>query len=155
MKANLRDLIGEMESQDSESTAYFNIQTGQALTLLEEEMAGTDESFLMDEVPAWMQDRADLVKDVLESGNYLELPSQWDINEYQMISDFSRAQVSGNVQIELLDAIRGRGAFRRFKDTAFDLGVIEQWYEYKDKCYEGIAIAWCQEHDIEYERGDT
>ena len=118
MKANLRDLIGEMESQDSESTAYFNIQTGQALTLLEEDMAGTDESFLMDEVPAWMQDRADLVKDVLESGNYLELPSQWDINEYQMISDFCRAQVSGNVQIELLDAIRGRGAFRRFKDTA-------------------------------------
>lgn len=45
-------------------------------------------------------------------------------------------------------AIRGKGAFRRFKDCLFDLGMEQEWYKYRDACYEKIAREWCEKHGI-------
>ncbi len=33
----------------------------------------------------------------------------------------------------LLDAIRGRGAFRRFKDLVHRYGIQQQWYDFRDR----------------------
>jgi hypothetical protein len=56
---------------------------------------------------------------------------------------------------ELLRAIQGRGAFRRFKDLAGRLGLLEAWYEHQRKQLEVIAIDWCRENGISYTiRGD-
>ena len=51
-------------------------------------------------------------------------------------------------QGELGDALRGRGAFRRFKDGVQRLGLAEKWYSYRDRGYEEVARAWCDAHDI-------
>ena len=58
---------------------------------------------------------------------------------------------SGALFKKLAHAIQGRGAFRRFKDTAFDLGIDQQWYAYQADAYKRIAARWCEENDIEYE----
>ncbi|MEH7302773.1 UPF0158 family protein [Neobacillus drentensis] len=50
----------------------------------------------------------------------------------------------------LLRAIKGKGAFRRFKDNIIDLGLEDQWYSYRSKCYKEIAIEWCRENNIEF-----
>ena len=52
---------------------------------------------------------------------------------------------------ELARAIQGRGAFRRFKDTVYDLGIDQKWYDYQAKAYKRIATRWCEANDIEYE----
>lgn len=155
MKAKLRDLIDGLDLQDIESTSYLNIRTGQVVTLSEEDKRYADDDYPLDDMPEWMQDTASLVKDVLESGNYLELPSQWDIDEYRIMVDFCRTQTSGDTQSKLLRAIEGKGAFRRFKDRAFDFGVIDHWYEYKTKRLGEVAIEWCEAHNIEYDSTDT
>ena len=51
----------------------------------------------------------------------------------------------------LVRAIKGRGAFRRFKDTAIDVGAIDDWYEFRDNCYKSRAEDWCRDHDLEWE----
>ncbi len=151
MKAKLRDLIDGIDFQSDESTSYFNIRTGEVVTLSEEDMGYADDDYPLEDAPEWMSDVAELAKDVLESGDYIELPSQWDVHEYRIMEDFCLTQTSGDTQSQLLRAIKGRGAFRRFKDTAFDTGVIDEWYAYKDKRFEEIAIDWCKEHNIDYE----
>ena len=155
VKAKLRDLIDGLDLQDSESMSYVNSRTGQIVTLSEEDMRYSDDDYPLDDMPEWMQDTASLVKDVLESGDYLELPSQWDIDEYRIMEDFCQTQTSGDTQRKLLMAIEGKGAFRRFKDRAFDFGVIDQWYRYKERRLGEVAIEWCEEHDIEYVRTGT
>ena len=48
-------------------------------------------------------------------------------------------------------AIRGKGAFRRFKDRLYDFDLQEKWYKYRDDCYEQIARDWCERFGIEIE----
>lgn len=151
MKAKLRDLVDGIDFQIDESFSYFNTRTGEVVTLSEEDMRYAEDDYPLEDEPEWMSDVAELAKDVLESGDYIELPSQWDVHEYRIMEDFCLTQTSGDIQHQLLRAIKGRGAFRRFKDTAFDTGVIDEWYNYKNRRIEEIAIDWCKEHNIDYE----
>lgn len=140
-----------MDFQNTEVTSYLNTRTGRVATLSDEDMGYADDDYPLEDMPEWMSEVADLARDVLESGDYLELPSQWDIHEYRIMEDFCRTQTSGDNQRQLLKAIEGRGAFRRFKDTAFDMGVIDEWYAYKQLRLQQIAIDWCKVHNIDYE----
>jgi len=51
----------------------------------------------------------------------------------------------------LSSAIRGRGAFSRFKDGVRRLGLEQAWYDFQDDAHKRMAIRWCQENGIEYE----
>ncbi len=51
----------------------------------------------------------------------------------------------------LENAISGRGAFRRFKDSVINIGIQQKWYSYKERAYEQIAIDWCKNHNLEYD----
>ena len=39
------------------------------------------------------------------------------------------------IQSRLEELIQGKGAFRRFKDAIFNLGITEEWYKFRDECY--------------------
>ena len=58
---------------------------------------------------------------------------------------------AGRAQDALDAAIRGKGAFRRFKDRLYDFDLQEKWYKYRDDCYEQIARDWCERFGIEIE----
>jgi hypothetical protein len=53
---------------------------------------------------------------------------------------------------ELLRSIKGKGAFRRFKDTLVDLNIQDDWYEFRQQMFEQIAIEWLEEEKIPYTR---
>ena len=55
------------------------------------------------------------------------------------------------MQNKLSQAISGRGAFRRFKNTIRQLGIEEQWYEYQASAYRRKAIEWCKENQLVFE----
>ena len=78
------------------------------------------------------------------------LPTQYEINEYQMIVDFidtiNNAEIKGNLQ----RLIQGKGAFRRFKDYCIEINIIQEWYIYRDEKYKEIAIDWCKKNELEY-----
>ena len=50
----------------------------------------------------------------------------------------------------LLSSIRGRGAFRYFKDTIYEYGIEEDWYEYREQAFKEIAIDWLEGNKIAY-----
>ena len=56
----------------------------------------------------------------------------------------------GRNQEILEQAIRGKGAFRRFKDGVNRLGIAKQWYDYQDNAHREIAIRWCRDNEYEY-----
>jgi hypothetical protein len=37
-------------------------------------------------------------------------------------------------------ALKGRGAFRRFEEGIQQLGVADEWYQYRDEAIKQIAI---------------
>ncbi len=151
-KVNLRDIIDGMEMQFDEWNTYLNRNTGEVISVSQDALRAAEEDEPLDHLPDWQQEEMKIAIDVIENfENYVELPTKYDINEYQMMEDFCYAFSDGNKKNKLLNAIRGRGAFRRFKDLVSQLNLEEEWYAFRDNAYKEIAIRWCQDYDLEYE----
>ena len=78
------------------------------------------------------------------------LPTQYEINEYQMMIDFIETVESPEINNNLQRLIQGKGAFRRFKDYCAEMNIIQEWYDFRDKKYKEIAIYWCKQNELEY-----
>lgn len=81
---------------------------------------------------------------------YFALPSKFDIHEYRIMEEFVWELPQGRVQDSLEKAIRGKGAFRRFKDGVHRFGMEQQWYDFQEAAYRRIAVRWCEDHGFEY-----
>ena len=78
------------------------------------------------------------------------LPTQYEINEYQIMLDFIETIDNLEIKSNLHRLIQGKGAFRRFKDYCFEMDIIQKWYDFRDKRYKEIAIDWCKQNELEY-----
>ena len=68
------------------------------------------------------------------------LPTQYEINEYQIMVDFIDAVNDKNIKEKLQNLIQGKGAFRRFKDYCFEMNIIQDWYNFKEQKYKEIQV---------------
>jgi len=103
----------------------------------------------------------DFYADFMESGDvdaekfeedcWIAAPSQRDIGEYDMMSDFADTVTDPRKNELLCVALEGKGAFRRFKDTLHRVGLTEQWYAFKHDAYVELAREWCEENEIPYD----
>ena len=66
------------------------------------------------------------------------------------MEDFCLEIIDQQKQNNLLSAIKGKGAFRRFKDMINDFELETEWYSYRDERLKQIAIKWCQDNNINY-----
>jgi hypothetical protein len=82
--------------------------------------------------------------------DYLKLPSRFEIHEYEIMERFCLSFPDAKVSDILLRKIRGSGAFRRFKDTIYQYGIEDDWFQYRDEAYKEIAIAWLESNGIAY-----
>lgn len=78
------------------------------------------------------------------------LPTQYEINEYQIMLDFIDTLDNLEIKDNLHRLIQGKGAFRRFKDYCVEMNIIQEWYKYRDEQYKEIAIEWCKQNELEY-----
>ena len=75
----------------------------------------------IDDLPDWERENKIIAIDVDENfENYIELSTKYDINEYEIVEDFCQTVSDQQKQDILLRAIKGNGAFRRFKDTIIE-----------------------------------
>ena len=79
-----------------------------------------------------------------------QLPDKWDIHEYDIMARFVQGIENTELADKLSNAIRGKGAFRRFTDLIYEYEIQDQWYAYHGDAIRGIAIDWCREQNIEY-----
>src|SRR5690625_4368530 len=140
-----------MEMDSDNQLILINIATGKLVSLLQEFLIHVEDGKPYDDLPEWQQEQMILAIDVLENeDNHISLPSQFSINEYGMMEGFCFIQVDRR-QTELLNAIKRKGAYRRFKDKVFDLDLKDAWYTFRDESYQQIAIDFCKQHGLEYE----
>ncbi|SDE66806.1 Uncharacterised protein family (UPF0158) [Fontibacillus panacisegetis] len=153
MKIKLQEIIDGMEMQFEGTNTFLCSRTGEVVSVSEDDLRTAEEieEVEIKKLKDWQQDNIRVAIDVVENfEDYEELPTQYDINEYEMMEDFSYS-IKDNRKIDiLLDAIRGRGAFRRFKDKVNELGISEDWYQYRSECYKQKAIEWCNDNGFDY-----
>jgi hypothetical protein len=143
----LKEIVEGMELQSDELTAYLHGPTGRVIAVSDEAIASAEEGLGglagVDEL-----ELAD-ARGVLSGGeDYVQLPDRFEIDEYRMMEHFAVGVADPLSRGELQYALHGRGAFRRFKDAVRRHGLAAEWYDYRDRSYEEVARAWCEEHNI-------
>ena len=128
------------------------IQLFEVIDALYRASSGMDLYYLPAEERFYSPEDGDLYQN-LDSyeGEIIGLYDRRFINEYSMMEDFIESKVSGEPKKWLANAIVGKGAFHRFKVTCDRFDLLSAWYDYRDKCFEGLAAQWCDENAIEYE----
>jgi hypothetical protein len=147
-------VVSELEALTEESSAYLNRETGELYSLGDEEAGAVEDAADSDDLPEWLRDEAPKIREVLESGDWLPLPTRFDVDEWAIMDGFALSVDDPELRHELRGAIRGTGAFRHFKDTIHRLGIQESWYRFRDEALAGIAIDWLEEHGITYTRDE-
>lgn len=147
---SLREIIEAMEMTTNDSASYLNPETGEIITVTEEERLLVEEEEPRDDIPAWQLEMLPKIRAALESDLFLELPDQSDIHEWSIMDEFARAQTSERIRQELADAIHGAGAFRIFRSAIRRLGVEQSWYQFRDEAVAEIARDWLEEHKLPY-----
>jgi hypothetical protein len=151
IQVKLKDVIEEMDIQFEESRSLLNIKTGELVLVTSEDLRAAEDDKPVDHLPEWEQDNRKIAIDVVENfENYIELPTKYEVNEYEIMEDFCVKVGDKRKQDSLLRAIKGKGAFRRFKDKIIDFKIEDQWYSYSDERFKQIAIKWCKDNNINY-----
>jgi hypothetical protein len=144
---SLKEILEGMAFQSDEVTAYLHRPTGRVLSVSDEALQAAEEGAGA-EAGVEEFELAD-ARGILEAGDdYLPLPDRFEIDEYRMMERFAAGVADPAVRAELEDALRGRGAFRRFKDAVRGFGLAEQWYRHRDRGYEEVARDWCEAHGL-------
>ena len=139
MKVKLEDVMEAIDFAGMETEYYYSTKTEEVLMIFDGMVNGEVNPNLIEEI------QEGFIED------YIPLPKQYDINDYRIMEEFIHELPEGRSQDILASAIRGRGAFRRFEDKLYDLGLEQEWYRYRDEAYERIAREWCEQYKIEIE----
>src|SRR5215475_5544964 len=150
VQVKLKDIIEGLEFLTDEGTSYLNTTTGEVVSITDEELRAAENDEPLEDFPDWQHDVIRMAKDIVETDHYLPLPDRFEIHEYQIMERFCLSVDDEDIRDDLCDAIRGRGAFRRFKDRVQLYGLADDWYRYRDEALREIAMAWCEAHGIAY-----
>ena len=150
VQVKLQDILEGMDFQSDEQSSFLNLTTGEVVSITDEELRAAEHDAPLEDFPDWQHDAIRIAREILETDHYLPLPTTFDIHEYSIMERFCLSVDDDDLRDDLCDAIRGRGAFRRFKDRMQLYGMAEEWYRYRDAALREIAVAWCEEHGIPY-----
>lgn len=149
---------------------YFDTETGEIISLSEEMMeelesrlydAG-DEELEEDiecieydeepELPDWMLDEIDLALEVLldEDRRYVRIPERPSDKAYKAMSGFSESIEESVLKVELIDALTGKGAFRKFKDVLIHHPKErKRWHGFNAKAMKKEVTLWLESIGVE------
>jgi hypothetical protein len=139
-----------MDLMNDEFHAYLNKVTGELVTISNEEISAIENDDDWNDYPEWQQESLATTQKVLNSPDYLPLPSKFDIHEYAIMERFCYSIEDPELNNEMVYQIRRSGAFRRFKDAIRRHGIEDEWYAYRDQAFEEMAIDWLESNGIPY-----
>ena len=146
---SLKSVVNEMDVISDDVTAYINKKTGELSAVSEEEAniieAGNEDDEF---IPEWQKEILPKVREVLESDDFVALPDQFEIHEYSIMERYCLSLSDEGLQDELLRAIRGSGAFRRFKDAIHRKEIQDDWYRFRCEVFKSIASDFLESEGI-------
>ncbi len=147
---NLQKMVEEMDLYSAESHGYLNIQTGEFFHFSEEEINAVKTNTSLEKFPAWQQEILKQARRALTDEAYLALPTQYDIHEYKIMQAFCEVVEDEKIRAKLFEGIRGRGAFRNFKNIVLANDLFNVWQAYRLQALKKIAKEWLDRHQLVY-----
>jgi hypothetical protein len=147
--AVLDDLIDALEEQSDSLFPYLDRETGEVFLISEESLSLSEaEPEEIDSLPDWQKEEAELAVLIETTDRYLQLPDRFDVNEWNLMNEFCHEVKRDDIRGNLLRAIQGSHAFRRFKDQIANHNLWEEWNQFRRQAFGEIVRDWCEENGI-------
>ncbi len=149
----LSNIVEALDGQGDENSAYLDKNNGEAIILMSDDFRAIEDDVSLDNYSPWERENIQMAKKILHDCHKtsLALPTKFEVNEYRIMEQFCFSREDEEVCDTLCNVIRGRGAFRMFKDCIYRLEIAGDWYQYRSERLKEIAINWCRVNDIIYE----
>jgi len=170
LKVDLGELTYAFEDASWMTNYYLDLETGQVVMISDDTRRQLEEIYeaahdpeaersfdlaivlRQSNLPEWQQQML-LEADQVEAGygsRYIEVPTADSHEGYRDIEDFILSIRDERLQERLWQAIRGRGAFRRFKDVlVYHPRERESWFEFQEERLRGRVLDWLELEGIQ------
>lgn len=153
LKVDLDEIAMEMQD-DFGSTILFDTETGNIVSIPDELMRAVeeDDEKALEDLPEWEKELIETARSVCsdESGRYEEIPKNPSYEAYDLMIEFAETVKDRHLKGKLDGALRGKGAFRRFKNILSDYPEEQKrWFAFKDERMRQEVIDWLNSLDIE------
>ena len=135
---SLKAVADEIDGCPQNWALYISRTTGEIVAIPDEDGDLDRDDFAAD------------VEKVESSDDFVLLPSQRDMDEYRLMTRFCGTIDNARVRQRLEDAISDKGAFSRFKSMIMEIGVRDQWFDYKLKGFARETRWFLQAQKIAY-----
>jgi hypothetical protein len=173
--AALAEIVAAFDCDPDEVTSYLDVETGTVVPVFEDARHDQEavSAQLPDHLPSGsLDDQRAALADAIENADYLssepgqieaaflverdsatryvEVPRVTSSVGHQMMEAFIATVRAPTLRDRLDDAIRGRGAFRRFKDTLRrEADETDRWYAFKQERLAERARRWLDSEGID------
>ena len=168
LKIDISDLEMAFDGGFEDIHYYLDLETGEIITVTDEERSLLESiyesyydqqtqsvdwgaAFQDERVPGWQHHRlqdADRVEKGFGS-RFITIPPDSSHEGYRDMEDFIASVDSLHLQNRLAHAIRGRGAFRRFKDVLLETpSARERWFQFKQERLQQRILDWLESQMI-------
>lgn len=146
------EIVEAIDRQTDEIAAFLNKKTGEIVTILAEELNAVENQEPFEDSPEWEQADIRMAQEILDNEkDFLRLPTKDEIDEYQIMESFCLSVRDRRISEALYVSIKGKNAFRRFKDQILRFAIADQWYKYREEAIKQMAIDWCKSHHIDFD----
>jgi Uncharacterised protein family (UPF0158) len=173
LKLNIEDLVEAFDTDFFDLSTYLDLETGELVSVttdVESELGRIYEELapnspidvvsvaevqkLVDQsdLPDWIREAVVVAAEV-DHGlgtRFIEVPARDPRDGYEDIQAFIATVGSPDLQEWLFEVIRGRGAFRRFKDVlARYPKEQERWYGFQNAQLRARVLEWLESESID------
>jgi len=118
IRAKLDEIIDGLETQSDESSSFLNKKTGEVVLISDHEMSAAEDNDPIEDFPDWEQDLVSTAKEIIaETGDYISLPSKFDIREYSIMERFCLSLDDPEMYEIFCGLIKGSGAVSKMQYT--------------------------------------
>ncbi len=148
----ISDLIEALEFDSDEYGNWVDLQNGSVVRLAHSLISAVEEGdeAALDSMADWEKEEVEDARAIVgDSGErFVVAPSKLDFREYRQMERFIGTVANAGAAEQLWRAVNGKGAFRYFKDTASRLGLLQQWYHYRDNAMKEFVRDWAEAQQI-------
>ena len=154
LPVKLQDVIDALEMTEDFNSYFLDRRNGAIEMITEEVWSAAENNKPITEYPEWERELILKAREIQSTDHFIELPDKLDLDSYEIMESFCHEYPNRQISQRLSDAIKGKGAFRRFKDMIFDLGIQDEWNRFERQSFEETAVDWLEAEGIPFTRGD-
>ncbi len=145
---SLRAVVNALEQLTDEQGAFLNRSSGEIVVLTNDELYVVEREEETSSFPALSAERIGQVRAVIESEDFLFLPTTFDFNEHRTMETYCASLPDESLRRQLLDAMKGEAPGNRFTDVIQSLGLEDEWRRFRTRALEALAASWLEKNGL-------